>query len=380
MRYTLRLLLLLVLGITTFTSCEDEELVEEPAYYPGKIVFSSTREGIFNIYIMNGDGTGVRNLIKNQNLNCHNPQFSPDGLKIVFEAKTWPYRAWPNDTDWDIYIIDADGGIYRRLTRNGWNNLQPRFSPDGTKIVWQVRVGNGRFEIFSMEIDGSNQVNLTNTPDYDGDEASPQYSPDGSKILFLSRASSGGGLDISIMDADGGNVMQLAFMGPESQVSILGLPQFSPDGFKIAYASFIDTDSTFSQDIHLMNTDGSNKINLTNNMAINFNPQFSSDGSEIAFSSHVDSKEDIYIMDLDGSNERRLTNTGKEFNSLFSPVGSWIMFMSWRVSDMEIYLMNSDGSGQTNLDIILMNSDGSGQTNLTRHDGKDQDPQFQPLP
>lgn len=359
-RYTLRLLLLLVLGITTFTSCEDEEMVEVPAYYPGKIVFSSLRKGTFNIYIMNGDGTGVENLIKNQNLTCHNPQFSPDGLKIVFEARTWP-----SDDDWDIYVIDADGGSYRRqLTSNGWNNQQPRFSPDGTKIVWQVRFGNGRFDIFSMEADGSNQVNLTNTPDYDGDEALPQYSPDGSKILFLSRASNGGGLDISIMDADGGNVVQLSFLGRESYVSLLGLPQFSPDGSKIAYASD-NTDSTISQDIHLMNTDGSNKINLTNNMAYNFNPQFSSDGSEIVFYYNVDGKGDIYIMDLDGSNERRLTNTGRDFNPLFSPVGSWIMFMSLRDFDREIYLMNSDGSGQTN---------------LSRNDGKDQDPQFQPLP
>ena len=366
-RYTLRLLLLLVLGITTFTSCEDEELVEEPASYPGKITFSSTREGIFNIYIMNGDGTGVENLIKNQNLNCHNPQFSPDGLKIVFEARA------SIDDDWDIYVTDADKILVSsrlRLTGNGWNNQQPRFSPDGTKIVWQVRFGNGRFDIFSMEADGSNQVNLTNTPDYDGDEALPQYSRDGSKILFLSRASNGEGffndsMDISIMDADGGNVMQLAFMGRESQVGLLGLPQFSPDGSKIAYASD-NTDSTISQDIHLMNTDGSNKINLTNNMAFNFNPQFSSDGSEIAFDSFDEGgKGDIYIMDLDGSNERRLTNTGPDFNPLFSPVGSWIMFTSLRDSDREIYLMNSDGSGQTN---------------LSRHDGKDQDPQFQPLP
>ena len=212
-RYTLRLLLLLVLGITTFTSCEDEELVEEPAYYPGKIVFSSTREGIFNIYIMNGDGTGVRNLIKSQRLNCHNPQFSPDGLKIVFEARA------SNDDDWDIYIIDSDGGTTRRLlTDNGWSNLQPRFSPDGTKIVWQVRFGNGRFDIFSMEADGSNQVNLTNTPDFAGDESSPQFSPDGSKILFYQASD-----DMYVLDAPHGVTLMLREGSDEWKVVDYGL-------------------------------------------------------------------------------------------------------------------------------------------------------------
>jgi len=91
------------------------------------------------------------------------PCFSPDGTKIAFES----YR----DGDFEIYVMNADGSNQTRLTNNG--GLNPCFSPDGTKIAF-VSDRDGDFEIYVMNADGSNQTNITNNP---GGDYSPSWGP-----------------------------------------------------------------------------------------------------------------------------------------------------------------------------------------------------------
>jgi len=88
-----------------------------------------------------------------------------DGPKIAFAS----YR----DGNWEIYIMDADGSNQRRLTENHTDDAWPSFSPDGSKIAFESsRDGNG--EIYIMDADGSNQRRLTENDAYDMD---PCFSP-----------------------------------------------------------------------------------------------------------------------------------------------------------------------------------------------------------
>jgi len=88
-----------------------------------------------------------------------------------------------------------------------------------------------------------------------------------------------------------------------------------PEGTKIAFVSHRDG----NMEIYVMNADGSNLTNLTNNSAYDYAPCFSPDGTKIAFASELDGNDaEIYVMNADGSNLTRLTN-----NSAWDGVPSW---------------------------------------------------------
>jgi len=91
----------------------------------------------------------------------------------------------------------------------------------------------------------------------------------------------------------------------------------------------------------------SNQTNLTNNAASDYYPVFSPDGSKIMFVSFRNDSEEIYIMNLDGSNQTNLTNNSlPDMYPVFSPDGSKIAFRSWSLgtNSFDIYIMDSNGS------------------------------------
>jgi Tol biopolymer transport system component len=84
------------------------------------------------------------------------------------------------DGNSEIYIMNVDGSEQVRLTNNPAEGWGPTFSSDGFKIAFTSdRYGN--YEIYTMNIDGSEQINLTNNSALD---MQPSFSPDGSKITF----------------------------------------------------------------------------------------------------------------------------------------------------------------------------------------------------
>ena len=199
-----------------------------------------------------------------------------------------------------------------------------------------------------MDADGQNPANLTNNAASDSEPAFSPFSPDGSKIAFTS--SRDGGTDIFVMDAETGlNPTNLTNDAGEAAGG--SEPVFSPDGSKIAFTG--SGGQLGSDEIFVMDADGQNPINLTNNAANDLRPAFSPDGSKIAFASNRDTPGaglEIYVMDVDGElpptePPTRLTNneTGDD-HPAFSPDGSKIAFNSSRDGDQEIYVMDADGN------------------------------------
>ncbi|MDQ4120177.1 MAG: DUF5050 domain-containing protein [Acidobacteriota bacterium] len=251
----------------------------------GKIAFSSTRTGNFEIFMMDADGSNQTNLTNNSAANDANSAFSPDGSKIAFTS-----NRFISD---DIYMMNADGSNQIRLTNDAAYDDIPSWSPNGTKIVFSSgRTGNG--DIYLMNSDGSNQIRLTT---HDALDYAPKFSPDGSSIVFYSNRD--GDYEIYVMNADGSNQTRLT----NNSVSD-GFPAFSPDGSKIAFV----TDRGGNYEIFVMNDDGSNPVNLTNNPAGDYYPAWSSDGSKIAFETSRHGYSEIYLMNADGTNPTRLTN------------------------------------------------------------------------
>ncbi|HIN70633.1 MAG TPA: hypothetical protein EYM91_05180 [Acidobacteria bacterium] len=108
------------------------------------------------------------------------------------------------------------------------------------------------------------------------------------------------------------------------------------------------TDRDGGFEVYMMDANGANQTNLTNNAANRYNdrhPTSSPDGSAIAFRSDRDGNPDVWVMQVNGTNQQNLTNhPATDLDAAWSPNGSQIVFDSDRDGNMEIYVMNSDGS------------------------------------
>jgi len=212
------------------------------------------------------------------------------------------------------------------------------------------RIGNS--EIYVMDVDGKNQRRLTNNHH---DDWSPSWSPDGKLIVFVSDRDSHAhfipGLfasEIYVMNADGGNPQNLTNNPADD-----GFPSWSPDGKQIVFQS--DRDDRH-YDIYVMDADGKNQQRLTENPNNEDKyPSWSPDGKQIVFSSARDEHfgYEIYVVDAGGGNLQRLTeNLKHEWDPVWSPDGKRIAFASDRKGDwvnFEIYVMDADGGNQQRL-------------------------------
>ncbi len=155
----------------------------------GRIAFASNRGGggHSDIYIVNGDGSGVRRLTDTALLDETNPAISPDGSRIAYLLRT------------QIQIVGADGGQPTQLdTGSVGVGGAPAWSPDGTKLVFEgVGPAPGGYttgrKLWIVDASGGTPRQLTaNLPGRTFADDSPSWSPDGTRIAFHSNSSDTG--------------------------------------------------------------------------------------------------------------------------------------------------------------------------------------------
>jgi Tol biopolymer transport system component len=253
------------------------------------------------------------------------PRFSPDGSRIVFSSD--------RDGNDEIYAIGVDGMDLTRLTSSPAKDLDPSFSPDGTKIVFDSD-RDGPVAIFAMNADGSDPVNLSR-PKRPGD-IFPSWSPDGAQIAYACGPSLEG-LDICVMDSDGGG-QRVLIGGPGSRE---WEPAWSPDGGKIAFVS----NRTGDDEIYVMDANGRRIVRLTTNPGRDADPAWSPDGRNIAFDSDREGALSIFVMDARGANVTRLTeSSGADASPSWSPDGTRIAFQREIGETSHIFVIDVDGS------------------------------------
>jgi Tol biopolymer transport system component len=355
-----------------------------------KIVFVSERttgKGVNNptgdaeIFRMSPNGTGLRQLTFNTVFDTA-PHLTPDGQKVVYMSRD----SQPSNPEGDdeVYVMNAsDGSGNTNLTDNRGvlSDRLPGISPDGQKIAYVSegeQVGNPQAdpEIYTMNLDGSDQKNLTNNGENVYDEGF-SFSPDGQKIAYTTfgeqASNPDGDQEIFVMNAqDGSNQTNLSNTGWATSDLI---PTFSPDGQKIVYTSNGEQTSNpeGDEEVYVMNSDGNKRKNLTNNGSggsdvydYAYYAQFSPDGQRVVYASggvqpsNPEGDEELYSMNVsDGSGKKNLTNNGtgvNEWYGAFSPDGQKILYVSRGVQasnpegENDYYLMNaSDGSAKKNL-------------------------------
>ena len=236
--------------------------------------------------------------------------------------------------NYEIYVMDADGGNRENLSNHPVDDQDPDWSPDGTKIAFaSPRNGGGEYQIYVMDGDGKNQIKLTDGP---GAKREPDWSPDGGKIAFSVRSSFRDVVapHIAVMDADGLN--RVEFEDESMQ------PSWSPDGGQIAFVSWKDG----GNEIYVIGADGRGLERLTHDLAPKWSPAFSPDGERIVYyASHQESYH-IYVVGADGKNLRRLTHNQVDHAlPTWSPDGGTIVYAISHDFPFgaKIHLMTADG-------------------------------------
>ena len=234
------------------------------------------------------------------------------------------YACWRDD-NLEICVMDGDGGNQVRLTEHPAYDTEPSWSPDGTWIAF-----SRDYHIHVMDADGGNLMQIAkNTRGWD-----PAWSPDGTKIAYtcyqaLKR-------QVWVMAPDGGDQNLLTQWGENYD------PAWSPDGDRIA---FVSAKRHAGPEIYVMDSDGDNQVRITYDLAAKENPSWSPDGTSIAYEARRDRTYQIFVVKTDGSGQtRRLTrNRPHKSYPAWSPDGTKIAYVTWNALFATINLMTLDG-------------------------------------
>lgn len=278
-----------------------DDIVRHLTDYPGvartRIAFASKRTGNKEIFVIDYDGFGLRQVTHNGSINM-SPAWSPDGGKLA-------YVSYKNG-DPDIYILDLASGKDRRVAGGPGVQTAPAFSPDGRRLLYSQT--NGReSEIYVCDVNGGGAHRVSRVG---GINTSPSWSPDGRRMVFTSDRA--GNPHLYVSDVEGGGLQRITFDGTWNDT-----PCWSPTGERIVYVS--RRDGPFS--LAVVEPTGAGESQRTFGPASDEHPSWAADGRHVAFSSTRGRGRGIYVMDMDSGRIRTVLADGSEcFGITWSPV------------------------------------------------------------
>jgi TolB protein len=242
---------------------------------------------------------------------------SADGKKILYESAV--------AGKYELFTMNADGSGIVQLTHDHTNHDTPSWSPDGRKIAF-VSDRNGHSVIYVMNADGTGEAAIT---DANAESIHPIWSGDGRKIIYCADD------DLHPPKKNEAAIYAIDLETRQTATLISGgtntYPSWSPDGTKIAFRRML---GEMNSEVFVADADGSHQQNLSNHPAFDGWPAWSPDGKQIAFSSNRRSNYQIFIMNADGSNVRLLANTeGRGIEPRWAADGKMIYFTDCRKVD-----------------------------------------------
>lgn len=272
----------------------------------------STEEQTINLRLPIDGDESTANLTL---IEAFDARFSPDGEMMVLAARV---QAAPVDEEAttatefeELFLASVQDGIISRLTSFEAGHMRdPVWSPDGSRIAFASDI-DGDYDIYLINVEGGDARAITHNDAQDND---PSWSPAGAYIAFASDESGLGFLEVWSMTADGGERKQLT-----NDTNSSYAPAWSPDGTAIVFVS----DRRVDADLYMMNADGTGERLLTtdDHGAEDRDPAWSPDGKWIAYISDRDSYFfEIYLIQSDGMRVQRITyDLGDNRNVVWKP-------------------------------------------------------------
>ena len=310
-------------------------------YIDPKIIFSSKRWWNYDIFISDIYSGNTTQLTRNKWIDF-NPSISPDSKKLLFISDRDGNREiYISDLEWLDGFAQWRASNLRNLTNSAESDWTPIYSPNENKIIFTTYFpGNDNYDIFIMNDDGGEKENLTKTSSY---EKFPQFSPDGTFIIYQGWQNRK--MDIFFLGLLDRNIENITRNNKHNDIISHG-NSFSPDGETIVFTS----DRDGNQNIYTMKLNGSEVQRLTEHTSRDYEPVFSPDGETIVFTSERDGNKDIFSINVKSKVLKNLSNSpNDDWNPRFYPDGRKILFQTNRDGNWEIYIMNLRGNGQKNL-------------------------------
>jgi len=261
------------------------------------------------------------------------PWWSPDGSQLVFESD--------RDGDWELFITNRDGTSERQITHNSANDRNPSWHPNGTGLLFESD-RSGKTKLYHLDLTSGNVEEIK----LDGFGLSPttaRYSPEGQQIVFCANTGAENELQLNLflVPAQGGKPQQLTAGNRRSFY-----PSWSANGDQLVFHSRRDTQGK-QDEIYIMDVSKGDESSqrITTYPLHDFCPHWSPDGQWLVFSSSIkEARPDLFISKTDGTATRQLTFTPTlgETQAVWSPDGKTIAFAGFRKGSYEICLINID--------------------------------------
>lgn len=282
------LVILTLIGMILTPAMEAD--TPDPEDVKPRIVFASNRgedPGILGLYILDPETSEITALDTGFEASLI-PKWSPDGSKVLFST----YGTW------NLYTIDANGENLTQITDFRSNNGD--WSPDGEQIVFQSDHQNepeDTPDIYMMDLGSENLVEILDDPEVA--DFNPRWSPDGEKIYYISAKT--GNYEIFSMNVDGSDPVQIT----ESETPITNF-ELSPDGERIVFTYPMGGEAT---DLFIIDVDGDveSVVQLTADADFDSNPSWSPSGEQIVFRSDRSGTPDLWMINVDGTELTQLT-------------------------------------------------------------------------
>jgi Tol biopolymer transport system component len=243
----------------------------------------------------------------------YQPDWSPDGKSVV-------YVSYFQDA-MELWMLDLASGNTKQITKNAAVNVEPRWSPNGKQIVYVSTSFHGRFHIFTMQFksDGTPDTITRLTEEtkstlpryyyaeYDT-EIHPTWSRDGKEILFVSnRGHIYGTGGFWRMNAEpGAEAREIHY----EETTWKSRPDFSPDGTKILYSSYLGRQW---HQLWLMPANGGDAFPISYGDWDETYARWSPDGKRMAFVSNRNGNTELWLQDFPGGGQRRLADSDRKY-------------------------------------------------------------------
>ena len=274
----------------------------------------------------------------------YQPDWSGDGRWVVFAR-------YAHDAV-ELWSFDVANGQARQMTNGGAVNLEPRFSPDGQRLAFVSTSYKGHFHIFVARFERGalteaqqlTPENVSKLPRYYYSQAdheiSPVWSRDGSEILFVSNRGhiygTGGFWRIKATAEPGAEAHEIHY----EETNWKARPDFSPDGKRMVYASYLG--QAWHQ-LWVMPAAGGDAFPISYGVFDNTNPRWSPDGSKIAFISNRDGNTSLWVQTIPGGAQTEVVARERKYQKPMGRISLRVVDSRGKPAAARVFVTGANG-------------------------------------